>query len=52
LFEGTYKHGKKEGLGKFSWSDGAVYEGEFRANNIDGYGKYTWPDNKFYQGYW
>ena len=28
---------KKEGKGKFIWSDGATYEGEFSDNNIHGY---------------
>jgi len=28
--------GKKEGKGKFVWSDGAVYDGDFLNNNIEG----------------
>ena len=33
---GSYVNGKKDGKGKFKWSDGATYEGDFRDNNIEG----------------
>lgn len=26
-FVGEYKGGKKDGLGKYNWADGAAYEG-------------------------
>jgi hypothetical protein len=35
---------KKQGRGKFIWSDGSSYEGQFYDNNIEGEGVYIWSD--------
>ena len=32
---------KREGCGKYTFANGAVYEGEFKADNMEGRGKYT-----------
>ena len=29
VFEGTFNEGKRQGIGKLKWNDGAVYEGEW-----------------------
>ena len=41
-YEGAYKNGKKNGVGKFDWPDGSYYLGEFVENEIEGKGKYFW----------
>ncbi len=38
FYNGEYKQGRKNGLGKFKWGDGSEYEGEFYENNIHGRG--------------
>ena len=35
-FEGTFRHGSKEGRGTFTFNNGAVYEGHFRDDTLDG----------------
>lgn len=52
--------GKKNGIGKLTFIDGAIYEGylnyiylgNFIDNEIDGEGSYFWPDGRVYQGQW
>ena len=46
------KIGKKQGKGKFFWTDGSQYEGQFSNNNIHGIGTYTWADGRNYKGEW
>ncbi len=36
-YEGTFKKGKKNGIGKLILSNGNAYEGEFSENIINGY---------------
>lgn len=38
MYEGEYKGGKKNGFGKFVWTDKSSYEGNFRENYLDGKG--------------
>ena len=35
---------KKEGQGKYSWSNGDWYEGEWKAGLRHGHGIYVWKD--------
>lgn len=49
--------GKKNGFGKLTFNDGAIYEGNqnpysgnFIDNEIEGEGSYIWPDGRVYQG--
>lgn len=44
-FEGTFRHGLKEGRGTFTFNNGAVYEGHFRHDTLDGRstGTFTLP---------
>jgi hypothetical protein len=51
-FEGIFKNGKKEGIGKLTFQDGAYYIGEFYSNNICGIGTFYFKDNRIYQGEW
>jgi len=36
-FIGMYSDGKKNGKGKYSWSDSSVYDGEFKNNVFEGF---------------
>lgn len=44
--------GRKNGVGKYLWADGACYEGEWADNEIAGYGHYEWSDGRKYLGHW
>ena len=37
-FEGVYRQGKREGLGRYEWNDKDRFEGEFADNVPNGYG--------------
>lgn len=39
-----FKDGKKNGNGKFVWSDKSYYEGNWNKNKIEGYGVFVWPN--------
>ena len=41
-FEGNYKDGAKEGLGRMTFPSGDIYEGEWKANMMTGEGSYTY----------
>ena len=43
---GEYVNGKKNGPGKFEWSNGSVYEGQLKDNNLHGNGLYIWADDR------
>lgn len=49
-FEGEMAHGKRQGVGKYTWSNGAVYEGPYEENKKHGQGKMTFPDKSVYEG--
>lgn len=38
-YEGNFVMGKKDGFGKYFWSNGSVYEGNFKNGQIEGKGK-------------
>ena len=38
--------GKKNGKGKFTWSDGSYYEGDFVDGLFEGVGTYYFEENK------
>lgn len=42
--QGQYSNDKKEGQGKYSWSNGDWYEGEWKAGLRHGHGIYVWKD--------
>ena len=44
LHQGQYSNDKKEGEGKYSWSNGDWYEGGWKAGLRHGHGIYVWKD--------
>ena len=52
IYEGNFKKGKKNGIGKIIYKDtGDWYEGIFFNNNFHGEGKYHWKKNGYeYKG--
>ena len=43
-YEGEYNNDKKEGSGKYSWSNGDWYQGQWKAGLRHGTGLYVWKD--------
>ena len=43
---------KREGYGKYVYTDGSVYEGEWFNDKKEGMGKYTYKDGTVYEGEW
>ncbi|MDE0051139.1 MAG: hypothetical protein OXO52_15225 [Rhodospirillales bacterium] len=52
VYEGGMKAGKKHGVGKLRWSDGARYEGEWHEGHRHGFGVYKWAAGHRYEGGW
>ena len=52
MYEGESKKGKRHGLGRYVYSDGAVYEGLWENDKCNGWGVYTFPDGEGYEGFW
>lgn len=50
IYEGEYKDGIKEGVGKLAFPDGSYYEGEFKGGEMNGKGTLKFPDNREYKG--
>ena len=54
-YTGQWRSGKKNGRGKFVWSDGDVYDGDWVDNQKHGCGVYTYHKRsncKSYNGDW
>ena len=50
-YEGAYYDGKRNSLGKYTFSKkGATYEGNYLQNQRGGYGILNYPDKSIYQG--
>jgi hypothetical protein len=47
-----YSLGRKEGIGRYVWSDGSNYAGHWKDNMIVSYGIYHWLDGRCYEGEW
>jgi len=43
-----YDEGKKQGKGRYQWSDGSFYDGDWAQNTINGFGEYFWSDGRVY----
>lgn len=50
VFEGTLKHGKYEGEGKYYWLNGGNYVGTFKNGMLEGNGKYVAANGDMYDG--
>jgi len=48
--EVSFKNGKMEGTGTYSWPNGQTYSGTFKNNYLHGKGTYNWPDGTVYSG--
>ncbi len=49
-YEGFLKNGKREGKGKYTWSDGSYYEGGFKDDMKHGEGTFIWANGASYKG--
>lgn len=50
LYEGYYKNGKRNGKGKYSFTNGDYYEGDFVDGLFHGHGRYVFANGDFYEG--
>ena len=46
-YEGEYKFGLKDGIGKFEWPDGRWYKGQWKNGKQHGYGIFYSKGNFF-----
>jgi hypothetical protein len=51
-FEGLYKEGKKDGVGKMTYPNGDKYHGEWKEDKQDGEGTYYYANGDLYSGQW
>tara|TARA_B100000963_G_scaffold360705_1_gene392650 strand:+ start:849 stop:1907 length:1059 start_codon:yes stop_codon:yes gene_type:complete len=51
-YEGYWSKGKKNGLGKYTYSDGNYYEGDWVNDKQDGFGKLVYANGDIYEGYY
>ena len=52
-FEGQFKNGKKNGMGRLDWVDGSYYKGNFEEGVFEGQGEYYFAEQeKTYIGDW
>ena len=52
-YEGYKKNGKRNGIGKFYYTEKSVYNGEWKDNKMNGFGVLTYASgNLAYEGYW
>lgn len=52
FYLGCFSKGRREGKGKFQWSNGEVYDGEWKDNKKSGSGIWKGPNNLSYVGEW
>jgi len=51
-YEGEWKDGKKEGVGRMWWHNGDRYLGDWKGDTKDGYGYMIWANGDNYEGTW
>ena len=49
-FEGTFKNGMRDGMGKFVFQNGETYEGGYKEDKVDGTGKANYVNGDSYEG--
>ena len=52
IYEGNWKDGEKEGIGKFKFCNGDIYDGDFKNDKFEGMGVYKYSDGGTYSGEW
>lgn len=51
-YEGEWKEGKKEGVGRMWWHNGDRYLGDWKQDTKDGFGFMIWANGDNYEGDW
>lgn len=51
-YEGEWKDGKKEGVGRMWWNNGDRYLGDWKNDTKDGSGYMMWENGDIYEGSW
>ena len=51
-YDGPWRDGEMNGMGKYKWADGMVYVGDFKDGQPHGEGKAEYPGGSTYEGYW
>lgn len=49
-YEGNMEAGRREGHGKYTWSNGAIFEGQYSGNKKNGKGKLSLSDKSVFEG--
>ncbi|MBC8036673.1 MAG: hypothetical protein H7X89_05600 [Rhizobiales bacterium] len=52
VFEGTYRDGRPDGVGTFTFKNGSVYKGDVAKGGMSGNGTMNYHDGTFYTGGW
>ena len=50
VYEGAFKNGLRNGLGKYTMPDGFTYEGEWKDDQIQGKGVARYPTGQLFEG--
>ncbi len=50
VYEGMVKDGKRHGMGRMFFPDGAEYAGTFQNDHYEGYGRFSFADGSRYEG--
>ena len=50
VYEGSFKNGLRNGLGKYTMPDGFTYEGEWKDDQIQGKGVARYPTGQIFEG--
>ena len=51
VYEGSFKNGLRNGLGKYTMPDGFTYEGEWKDDQIQGKGVARYPTGQIFEGF-
>jgi hypothetical protein len=52
VYTGDFRSSLRHGIGKHTWSYGAVYEGEWKDDKMHGIGRYIYLSGEVYEGQW
>ena len=52
IYEGQWKNGSRNGVGKQYWEDGCIYKGEWKDDKTNGRGHLIGVDGDIYTGDW